>query len=89
MIWRTRNGRWLDRFGRWHRWYAWHPVTLEDERDVSTTRAWLCSVARIGVIVRGRRFWVYCKPDQIGLDKPMQQRELRRRAQRGEHLRAV
>ena len=92
MIWRTRNGRWLDRFGQWHRWYAWHPVALEcpdDERQDNLTRAWLCHVARMGVIVRNRRFWIYTALDQIGLDEPDQQRELRRRAHRGEHLRAV
>lgn len=89
MIWRTRDGRWLDRFGKWHRWYAWHPVTLEDERDVRLTRAWLCPVARIGVIVRNQRFWIYTALDSIGLDEPDQQRELRKRAHRGEHLRAV
>lgn len=91
MIWRTRNGRWLDRFGQWHAWFAWRPVTLENPSGgVRALRAWLCPIARIGVVVRGRRFWLYALPADVGQAEPiMPPAELRRRARRGEHLRAV
>jgi hypothetical protein len=37
MIW----GRSDAELRKWHRWYAWHPVTLDDGRW-----AWLCWVER-------------------------------------------
>lgn len=89
MIWKTRNGRWLDRFGTWHPWFAWHPVSLENPSNRPRLRAWLCQVARIGVIVRGRRFWLYALPTDVELRYAPPPAELRRIADRGKHLRAV
>jgi hypothetical protein len=69
MIWRTSLGRWHDRYGHWHRWFAWHPVSLENPNgEHKLDRAWLQHVARIGVIVRGRQFWLYCAREHVGLD---------------------
>lgn len=38
MIWQPKRSPSLS---EWHRWFAWHPVTLVDGR-----RAWLCYVQR-------------------------------------------
>ena len=70
MIWRTFNGRWLARFGAWHPWFAWHPVTLENPSgEVRVERAWLMVVMRLGVVVRGRRFFLYATPAVLGVDQ--------------------
>lgn len=92
MIWRTRNGLWFDQYGKWHWWFAWHPVLLESpdaDQPNRLTRAWLSPVARLGVIVRGRRFWLYARPEDVALEHQPSQDELRWLAKRGEHLRAV
>lgn len=72
MIWRTSLGRWHDRYGTWHAWFAWHPVTLENpttDDGPRRSRAWLCRVARIGVVVRDRPFWLYAPAELIGLER--------------------
>ena len=69
MIWKTSTGRWIERYGEWRPWFAWHPVPLEPpldcEHDQPVTRAWLCIVWRKGLLIRGRRFWLYASLDQI------------------------
>jgi hypothetical protein len=74
MIWKTSNGRWIERHGDWRPWFAWKPVSveppLECEHGQPVTRAWLCVVWRKGVLVRGRRFWLYLPFDQM--DRPQQ-----------------
>lgn len=89
MIWRTRNGRWLDCYGQWHSWFAWYPVSLENPDGRPRLQAWLCRVARIGVIVRGHRFWLYALPTDVGLNYAPPPAKLKRIASRGEHLRVV
>lgn len=81
MIWQTANARWLARHGSWRPWLAWHPVSLEPPADSAsdqpTHRAWLCIVWRIGVIVRGQRFWLYREFEAMPAAAPEHQRGLR------------
>lgn len=59
-----RLGRWADnnyaRIFRWHKWFAWYPVTVEDGNCI-----WLEYVARCRVFGgRGDDYWSYRERNQ-------------------------
>lgn len=76
MIWRTADGRWLARYGKWHAWFAWYPVHLEPpigaRSVVPVERAWLTTVWRLGIIVLDHRRFLYIKPEDVALEQPAQ-----------------
>ena len=92
MIWTTLTGRWLARYGEWRLWFAWRPVSLEPQLDSKhaepVTRAWLCVVWRIGVLVKGQRFWLYRAVDEAVLKTPAVP-DIEPAARGGRHLRLV
>lgn len=50
------------RMAPWTRWYAWHPVVLNDMRP--EIRVWLCYVERAYVCTFGGCMWYYRIPQQ-------------------------
>lgn len=51
MEWLKRN-KIMDRT-KWHKWFAWYPVTVETYDDYSNKKVWLEYVWRLGILECG------------------------------------
>ena len=71
------------RLKNWHKWWAWHPVTVHNSEKNRHQRAWLETVWRQGQLVQayeyGRHWrWNYlldpCDFELLKLTKPEEER---------------
>lgn len=60
----------LERKTKWHKWFAWHPVTVGEENH-RHKKAWLCSVYRKCTRVTGYEDWWWYKEYSISLPDVM------------------